>query len=187
MINMSDVRPIQFLLGERVYARPIEQEDIDLFYKKALWDPEGRRLTGTQTFFSRKGVQDWFEKFSLDQGRIDLLICLRETDEAIGEMAMLDIDHLNQNAIVRISIFNQAYWGNGYGTEALKLLVKYGFNNLNLNRIGLDVFAYNDRALKSYKKIGFQEEGRVREALFYDGAFHDSIIMGILRSEFQAR
>ena len=98
---------------------------------------------------------------------------------------MLDIDLLNGKSAVRISIFNKDYLGEGYGTEAMSLLIKYGFNNLNLNRIGLDVFSFNERAIGSYKKLGFQEEGRIREDLFYDGEYHDAILMGLLKREFK--
>lgn len=176
---------IKFLTGERIYLRPIENDDLDLFYSKALWDKEGRRLTGTQAVFSRSGVQNWFDKVSTDDSRIDLLICLQKNNQAIGELAMLDIDHQNQRSVVRISVFERDFWGKGYGTEALSLLVEFGFNVLNLHRIGLDVFEYNERAIKSYEKLGFKQEGRIRDELFYDGKFHDSILMGVLRNEFK--
>ncbi|WP_270181061.1 GNAT family N-acetyltransferase [Alkalihalobacillus sp. CinArs1] len=176
---------IKFLEADRVYLRPIEQEDLDTFYAKALWDPEGRKLTGTQVVFSRQGVQSWYDRIVMDQSRIDLVTCLQETDQIIGDVAMMDIDHHNKKAVVRISIFDKKYWGQGYGTEAMSLLLIYGFEILNLNRIGLDVFSYNERAIKSYKKLGFQEEGRIREELFYDGEYHDSVLMGILKREFE--
>nr|WP_245837279.1 GNAT family protein [Virgibacillus phasianinus] len=67
----------------------------------------------------------------------------------------------------------------------MSLLLEFGFGILNLHRIGLDVFEYNARAIKAYKKLGFQEEGVIRDELFYDGKFHDSILMGVLRKEFR--
>ncbi|MGR9049814.1 GNAT family N-acetyltransferase [Halobacillus faecis] len=175
---------IKLLEDDRVYLRPLEQEDLDLFYTKALWDREGRRLTGTQTVFSRNGVQNWFDRISMDDSRIDLVICLQDTDRLIGDIAMLDIDYQNRKSVIRISIFDQKYWGHGYGTESISLFVRYGFEMLNMNRIGLDVFSFNDRALKCYKNLGFQEEGRLRDDLFYDGKYHDSILMSILKREF---
>ncbi len=177
-------KPIKFLEGKRVYLRPIEEHDLDLFYTQALWDKEGRRLTGTQAVFSRNGVQNWFERISTDTTRVDLVICLHENDQPIGDLSMLEIDNQNRKAIVRISIFDSACWGSGFGTEAMSLLIDYGFNILNLNRIGLDVFAYNERGIKSYKKLGFKEEGRIRQDLFYDGEYHDSILMGVLKDEY---
>jgi|SRR5690625_1147088 len=184
MQNTGQYEPIKFLDGKRVYLRPIENEDLDFFYAKALWDVEGRRLTGTQTIFSRSGVQNWFENISSDNSRIDLFICLQENDQPIGDIAMLDIDHQNRNSVVRISIFDHEFWGNGYGTEAMSLLLKYGFEILNLHRIGLDVYSFNKRGIKSYEKLGFKQEGIIRDELFYDGEYHDSIIMGVLKDEF---
>ncbi|KGP91792.1 aminoglycoside 6'-acetyltransferase [Pontibacillus chungwhensis BH030062] len=170
---------IRFLESERLFLRPIEEADLDIFYQQGLWDAEVRRLTGTQAFFSRSSVEQWFEKISGDSERIDLLICQREDGTPIGDMAMLDIDHLNRKAVVRVSLFAKETWGKGLGTQALSLLVEYGFKQLNLNRVGLDVFSYNSRAIRSYEKLGFVKEGEIRDALFYDGAYHDSILMGM--------
>lgn len=97
---------------------------------------------------------------------------------------MLNIDHQNRNAIVRISLFNRDFWGNGYGTEAMSQLLNFGFEILNLHRVGLDVYSFNKRAIKAYEKLGFKREGVIRDEIFYDGEYHDSIIMGVLKSEF---
>ncbi|MFC6038768.1 GNAT family N-acetyltransferase [Paenisporosarcina macmurdoensis] len=97
---------------------------------------------------------------------------------------MLDIDHKNRNSVVRVSIFNREFWGKGYGTEAMSLLLKFGFEILNLHRIGLNVFSYNTRGKKSYEKLGFKQEGIVRDELFYNGQYYDSILMGVLKDEF---
>ncbi|GIN73775.1 aminoglycoside N(6')-acetyltransferase [Bacillus sp. J14TS2] len=183
MKNAEQYKPIKFLEGKRIYLRPIENEDLDLFYT-TLWDKEGRKLTGTQTVFSRSNVQKWFESISSDNSRIDLIICLQDNNQTIGEMAMLNIDNQNRNAVVRISIFDREFLGDGYGTEAMSLLLSFGFDILNLHRVGLDVYSFNQRAIKSYKKLGFKQEGIIRDELFYDGEYHDSIIMGILKSEF---
>lgn len=189
-INMSEMKQnqvIKFLTGKRVYLRPMENEDLDLFYAKALWDREGRRLTGTQTVFTRRGVQNWFDKNATDESRIDLIVCLEENDQPIGDIAVLDIDHQNRNAVVRIAIFDHEFWGNGYGTEAMSLLLEYGFGMLNLHRVGLDVFSFNKRGINAYKKLGFKQEGIIRDALFYDGEYHDSVLMGVKEDEFIKR
>lgn len=184
--NREDINKngIKFLQGKKVFLRPMEEEDLE-FYYKGLWDKDMRRLTGTQAVFSKIGIQRWFEANSTDNSRIDLLICLQETNESIGDISLLDINHHNRRATVRLAIFNEANCGNGYGTEALQLLLEYGFDVLNLHRIGLDVYSYNERAIKSYEKVGFKVEGRIRDELFYNGKYHDSIIMGILDSEFR--
>ncbi|MBP1950802.1 GNAT family N-acetyltransferase [Virgibacillus litoralis] len=184
MKKMEQKQEIKFLEDKRVYLRPVESKDLDIFYVKSLWDKEGRRLTGTQTVFSRLGVQNWFENISTDSSRIDLIICLQENNQPIGDIAMLDIDHQNRNSVVRISIFEQEFLGNGYGTEAMSNLLEFGFEILNLHRIGLDVYSFNKRGMKSYEKLGFKQEGIIRDELFYNGEYHDSVIMGLLKDEF---
>ena len=77
------------------------------------------------------------------------------------------------------------HWDQGYGSEALGLMVQHGFGTLNLNRISLRVFADNPRAMRSYEKAGFVQEGRLREAHYHDGAYVDVLVMSMLRSEWQ--
>ena len=82
-----------------------------------------------------------------------------------------------------ISIGDKKYWGKGLGTEAMQLLIAYGFENLKLHRIELDVYDYNKRAIALYKKLGFKKEGILREHNFYNGKFHNAIHMAILDRE----
>lgn len=77
------------------------------------------------------------------------------------------------------------HWSRGLGTDALRVMVRYGFEELGLNRIGLGVWAYNDRAIAAYRKVGFVEEGRRRQMAFHAGQFHDEVLMGLLRSEWE--
>nr|WP_206076217.1 GNAT family protein [Marinitoga lauensis] len=76
---------------------------------------------------------------------------------------------------------------NGYGTEAMKLLVNFIFDEMNINKVKLHVFSFNKRAIRSYEKVGFKVEGVLREQIFREGKYHDEIIMGILRREWQKR
>ncbi|HEU5140065.1 MAG TPA: GNAT family protein [Bacillales bacterium] len=177
---------VKFLEGDHVFLRPMEVEDLEVSYS-SLWNTEGRRLTGTQETFTKAGIQKWFERISLDSGRIDLVIGMQEDDQLIGDIGMLEIDYRNRSAVVRIALWENENFGRGLGTEAMYLLLEHGFEVLNLHRIGLDVFAYNQRAIRSYEKIGFQQEGIIRDALFYDGEYHDSILMGMMEDEFRSR
>jgi RimJ/RimL family protein N-acetyltransferase len=81
-------------------------------------------------------------------------------------------------------IGDKTYWTQGYGTEAVRLLIKHGFNSLNLNRIFLRVFENNPRAIRAYEKAGFVHEGRERQAEFRDGRYIDVLLMSILKDEF---
>jgi len=172
------------LESDRLYLRPLVSEDSDMYYPNML-NEEVRRLTGTQRIFSKNMIDNYIEEIQNETDRIHLLIVLKEEDRIIGEVALQDIDYVNRNSNIRIALFNQADFSKGFGTEALKLLLNYGFGVLNLHRIELNVFSYNARAIKAYEKLGFIQEGVQREVLFYNHEYHDSITMSILENEFR--
>jgi RimJ/RimL family protein N-acetyltransferase len=106
--------------------------------------------------------------------------------QVIGECELEMNAALHREAFAAIGIGDRAYWGRGYGTDAMQCLLKFGFLEWNLHRIALSAFAYNPRAIRSYEKVGFKMEGRVRGHLKRDGQRHDSVYMGILRTEWEA-
>ena len=172
--------------GEKVYLRRDQPEDLELIWA-SMHNPEVRRLTGTKTVFTRAEVEQWMQRRSTDSSRLSMMIALQENDETIGEIEILYIDHSNHNAYLRLALFEEKYFGRGYGTEAMRLILDHVFGVMGLHRIELNVFSYNPRAIKSYEKVGFRVEGTQREAIFYDHQWHDSIIMGILAHEFRER
>lgn len=179
------MQPVRFLEGKQVYLRPIELADTD-WYFAFLYDKETRRLTGTQKHYSREQIAQYIEGKSQDRSSVLLLIATCSDDTLIGDVAIQDIHPMNRNANIRIAINNSSHRGKGYGTEALRLMLEYGFGILNLHRIELSVFSYNERAIHVYEKIGFKREGVQREALFYDHQYYDSIQMSILEHEFRS-
>ncbi len=114
-----------------------------------------------------------------------LVIEMREADSwvPVGNCGFDKIDWRNRSGELGIFIGEKSYWSQGYGTEAVRLLVKHGFETLNLNRIFLRVFSNNLRAIRSYEKAGFIAEGHMRQAEFRHGAYKDVILMSVLRSE----
>ncbi|MGO0063322.1 GNAT family N-acetyltransferase [Brevibacillus fluminis] len=178
-------RPVRFLEGARVYLRPLNQEDTELYYR-TLYYPEVRRLSGTQKHFTKEQIARYIDGKSQDNSSVLLLIALCEDDTVIGDIALQDIDGMNRTANIRLAI-SENFQGKGYGTEAMKLMLEYGFGILNLHRIELNVFSYNARAQHVYEKVGFVKEGVQREALFYNHQYHDSILMSILEHEYRAK
>ena len=104
-------------------------------------------------------------------------------DQLIGNCSLMQTDWRNRKAVLGIGIGDKAYWGKGYGSEATALLMEYAFDELNLHRVELEVYDFNERARRAYEKVGFVHEGICREALFRDGAYHDIHIMGLLRED----
>ncbi|MEN8698049.1 GNAT family N-acetyltransferase [Bacillus infantis] len=174
-----------YFTGTRVSLRPFREGDSTNIYH-ALLDPEFRKLTGTQTFFTEDSLEKAYKNFDGDKSRIDLVIT-DETGAAIGDLALTEIDYINKNASLRIALYKKEHYGKGLGTEAISLLLQYAFEVLSLYRVYLNVYEYNSRAIRAYEKLGFVKEGIFRGELLWNGVYYDNLIMGILRHEFTNR
>ncbi|WNS41953.1 GNAT family protein [Paenibacillus sp. MMS20-IR301] len=174
------------LTGAQVYLRPLNGEDAGLYYHM-FYGTEVRRLTGTKKHITKEQIAGYIERKAGDDSTVLLLIALKENDEVIGDIAIQDIDPDNRSANLRIAIGEERYQGQGYGREALLLMLDYGFGILNLHRIELEVYSYNARAAHVYESVGFVREGVRRDTLFYNHEYHDVIMMGMLESEYRAR
>jgi RimJ/RimL family protein N-acetyltransferase len=154
----------------------------------ARWfsDSEFQQLldSGPSNLWTTAQVKEWIEKNydSLYMFSIHTI----EDDRTIGHIDLSGIDWTAGNAWVGIGIGEREFWGKGYGREAMKLIMRYGFDQLNLKRISLTVFEYNQRAIKAYQKLGFREEGRLRQWMQRSDERYDLIHMGILREEWEA-
>jgi RimJ/RimL family protein N-acetyltransferase len=104
----------------------------------------------------------------------------------IGGIALHRIDWRDRRATLAIGIFDRRFWSNGYGSEAIRLLLGYAFDTLRLHRVGLRVLEYNARAIRAYEKCGFVQEGVERESALVDGRWYNDVMMGILDSEYRA-
>lgn len=180
------------IIGDRIRFRGLERADIPSFVRW-LNDPEVQAGVMQHTPISQASEENWFEgmiKRPLDEQvmGIEIKQPASEGSEAewrlIGSLAFNEIDWRNRAAELGILIGDKSCWNQGYGTEAVRLLVKHGFETLNLNRIYLQVFASNPRAIRAYEKAGFIHEGRKRQAEFRNGRYTDVLLMSILRDEF---
>jgi RimJ/RimL family protein N-acetyltransferase len=172
------------LRGERVTLRAPERGDLKRLHElqqnvelvvfgEGAWEPTSLEL------FERH-----FDKALDDQPRSSFAI---EADgKVIGGVGLNNIRRLHGTAELGIEIYDPAYVGRGYGREAIGLLLDWAFRIQNIRRIWLKASSANQRALRCYASLGFVEEGRMREQLFFDGRYVDSIYMGLLRREWQA-
>ncbi|MCC2538462.1 GNAT family N-acetyltransferase [Bacillus paranthracis] len=171
---------------ERIYLRPLCQLDAPIILESTT-DDEIRYMTGTKSTFSLEQIKTHIDHINNDSSRYDFAICLTSTNEMIGELSILDIDEENKRAGFRISMLSIAVTGQGYGTEAIKIILRFVFEQLSLNRLQLEVFSHNLRGIKAYEKVGFVKEGTLRQSLFYNDAYSDEIIMSILKSDYIER
>ena len=168
--------------GQKTKLRAIEREDLPIFVR---WfnDPEVRQYLAMYMPMSMAEEEKWFERQLEDQdGRVFAI----ETEDGahIGNIGLHSIDWKNRCAELGIAIGEKEYWGKGYGSDAIRTLLGFAFGEMNLHRVCLTAYAHNERAVRCYEKCGFRREGRLREARFSDGQYHDDLIMGILRKEF---
>jgi RimJ/RimL family protein N-acetyltransferase len=169
------------LVGKKCYLSPIDINDVRKF-TEWLNDLELTvNLTLYNSIINVENEKVFLENLSKEHNYsiIDL-----ETNELIGNCGFLEVDNLNQTGEVGIFIGNKSFWGKGYGTEALTLLLDYGFKALNLHNIQLKVYDYNKKGIRSYERIGFKLIGIRRNALYRNMERHNIIFMDILVNEF---
>jgi RimJ/RimL family protein N-acetyltransferase len=154
----------------------------------ARWsrDTEYHRLADTDPAYPRS-TQEAKERVERDSEHVfGFVIRTQADDRLIGEIGVWLESWAQGEAWAGIVIGERDYWGNGYGTEAMQLLLRYAFTELNVRRVSLNVFAYNPRAIRSYEKAGFRHEGLVRGDCHRTGQRWDTVFMGILREEWEA-
>ncbi len=130
--------------------------------------------------------EEWYQAANVPGRRYTFSIHTLADHRLIGNCGIGPIDGKNRSALAGITIGEREYWGRGFGTDALGILVRFGFDELNLHRIHLNVFANNERAVRSYRKVGFTEEGRSRDGLFRGGRYWDILHLSLLAHEWRA-
>jgi RimJ/RimL family protein N-acetyltransferase len=171
------------LEGDSVALRRHAPGNLDAFMR---WysDPEVARLTRYQDGPMRPGeIERFFTSRALGPESLSLAVHLRDSNRLIGTCALSQLDHENGSALYHITIGEKDCWGRGYGTEATRLMLDHAFGTLSLHRIGLSVFSFNERAIRSYLSVGFVTEGRAREAIWRDGRWWDEVTMSVLHSD----
>jgi RimJ/RimL family protein N-acetyltransferase len=150
-------------------------------------DPEVARLTRYQDGPMRpEEIERFFTMRALGPESLAMGIHIRATNRLIGSCAFSQLDGDNGSALFHITIGEHDAWGQGYGSEATRLMVDHAFGSLGLHRVALSVFAFNERAVRAYLRVGFQIEGRSREAIWRDGRWWDEIHMSVLEPEWRA-
>ena len=169
------------MIGQKCYLSPIDLNDVEKFTEWLNDSEVTKNLIMFPNMINIENEKEFLSKLS--RGHTYSIIDIT-TDELIGNCGYDNIDHLNQTASIGIFIGNKKYWNKSYGTEALILLLDYGFKALNFHSIFLNVYSFNERAMRCYEKVGFKIIGRKRESLLRGKERYDIILMDILHNEF---
>lgn len=176
------------LEGKNVLLRPIRRSDISYFLK---WfnDPEVVQYLEMYLPMTEMSEEKFIEELGTTRAKTDVILVIEAIEGAssrpIGNCGLHEIDPKDHRANFGVVIGEKDYWGKGYGTEAARLIINYGFRQLNLHRISSGAFAFNERSLRLQKKIGFREEGRLRQSFFKNGQYQDLVLLAMLKEEWK--
>ena len=185
MENNSEKKYLKKLIGDNIYLSPISLDDVEEYAEMV----NDIKVSVGLGYLSYTNIIDFeSEKEFLISVKKEKMFAVRllENDELLGNIGFNSLDIINRNGALGVLIGNPRHQRKGYGTEALKLILDYGFSFLNLRNISLSVFEYNEPAYNLYKKVGFNEVGRLRKALEIMGKTYDVIILDMLKEEFQS-
>jgi RimJ/RimL family protein N-acetyltransferase len=177
-----------FLLGDRVSLHTIEEADLELLNRNAN-DPRVRRPLTSASATTIAETEEFYETVVCDDDGLNLLICDEDEDgdpEGVGDVALFDVDERTREAEIAIGIAPE-HWGNGYATDASRLLVEYAFDERNLHRLKARVMATNEQSRRVWEKLGFEHEGRIRENQFDGGEYVDTLYFGLLEGDWRDR
>jgi RimJ/RimL family protein N-acetyltransferase len=174
---------VVFLKDGELVLRPVSEADAEIF-QRWVCDPEVRQFAGQNWPMMLLNEKDWIQKLKDDN--FNLILVLEVKGKPIGTMGLHRIDRNNGKATTGALIGEKQFWGKKYGQRAKKLLLKYAFEELRLNKINSSVIQYNERSINYSLRCGYKKEGRIREQFFRKGKYWDEIKLGITRKDWIA-
>ncbi len=185
MIRTELLAALPPLRTERLLLKPMGPEFFPQVWR-TLADPELARLTGTHRTFTEDEVRTHLARLRTDRSRADWAILRRSDASYLGEVVLNGLDADNAAMNYRISLRETKICGQGYGTEAGRAVINFGLAVIGLHRIGLSVYDFNERAVASYRKLGFEHEGKLRDALQWEGRWHAALLMAVVAPDLSA-
>ena len=173
------------IVGKKVYLSPRSVDDAEKYlvwlndYEVTKYIPQYTKILGLEA------EREYLSKTNTDE--YNFAIVDSETDELIGSTGLMHVDNINRTAELGIFIGDGDHLSKGYGSEAIMLLLNYGFNFLNLNNIYLKHYSFNARAHRAYEKCGFKEFGVWKNSHYADGEYSDIVFMNIMKDDFNAK
>jgi diamine N-acetyltransferase len=181
-----------YLFSDRIRLRAAEKEDITGFLRWVNDEDVTENLFLIDPM-SRFEEENWYESM-MKRPSSEHALVIEAIDQSptrdyrpIGTCQFHNLDWRNRCAEIGIMIGEKIFWDQGYGTETMRLLLRHGFDTLNLHRIWLQVYAKNKRGIRAYEKAGFVHEGKYRQAHYQHGQYHDVHLMSVLKEEWQVQ
>jgi RimJ/RimL family protein N-acetyltransferase len=175
------------LTGKFVRLSAFDPEEMSKAWSRWYRNSEYVRLLNSspRPMFSAKAELKWMEEEVNELTPGDFFFAIRTLvdDRLIGELALEVVDWSGRDAFVGLSIGETGDWSKGYGTDIMNVLLRFAFTEVNLKRVTLGVFEYNQRAIRAYEKAGFRHEGHLRNLILREGRRWNNLYMGILREE----
>ena len=178
--------PVINLIGEKVALGPLRRDLVPIYHRWVSDFDVTRTLGIAVRPYTLEAEEAWYEGVAKADREVQFTIYERATTRPIGNSGLKDVDHAHGTATFGILIGEQDCWGKGYGTETTRLVLDYAFTALGLHNVLLTVFSFNERGLRAYRRAGFKEIGRRRQARRLAGQVYDVVYMDCVASEFDS-
>jgi RimJ/RimL family protein N-acetyltransferase len=178
----NETLPASFIEGERIYLRGVYLSDANENYRRWMNDDQVTQYLESRFYpHSVESIASYISHVNESPDSVLLAIVIKDKNAHIGNIKIGSINWIHRFADVGIMIGEKAYWGQGLATEAIKLVVDYAFNKLNLRRLEAGCYANNPASLRAFQKAGFIEEGRLKQRYFWNAEYVDRVCLGIVR------
>jgi RimJ/RimL family protein N-acetyltransferase len=176
----------RFIEGNTVYLRAIEISDANERYLSWLNDEEVTKGLASGLYPSTlDDLKKFIQQITSSRNAVMFAICDKENEQHIGNIKLDNFDWVNRTCELGLLLGDRSYWGKGIGTQVMQLTLRYAFDQLNMRKVILAVYANNPGAIKLYEKVGFKTEGCLRAQIFSKGEYIDKYYMGIFSNELQ--
>ena len=174
-----------FIIGENIYLRGLQKSDLEGDYFDWLNDAEVTKFMDSGVFPNTiEKMEEFYRNTVMSSNNVIFAIVDKETDKHIGNIKLGPINWITGIATLGIMIGNKEFWGKGYGTEAIKLVLDYAFKRLNLHKVTAGIAAIHQASIKAFQGAGFEIEAQLKSQFFLDGKYYDSLYLGITREDY---
>ncbi len=170
--------------SNRINLRKVTEDDAAIYHKWRNNPVVMENTSPNLDVYTQEETEGFIREITNSIDSKCYMIELKDQDQSIGIVSLINIDYKNRNAECIIDIGEKDYWSKGYGREAMELVLNYSFTEMNLHKVYLRFFSFNHRAMKLYEKLGFVKEGEQKEHIFRNGQWHGVTLMAIFQGDY---